>query len=204
MSRYLFLRHATTYGIEQHLVQGSSDSSLSPRGIREAEVTAQVLSNEKISSCYTSPLGRAMQTANVLCAPHQLKPVVLNELREMSFGRMEGRTHNYSILKRGSLYLKLRALRFFYLSMFNAEPLGNVRRRAQTAWDFLQSLPSENTLLVITHGILLNSLLRNIFPHQPTIRQGVELHACSINEIISCDDQPQLMRLNDHTHLKDI
>jgi len=204
MIRYLFIRHATTTGLERDLVQGSTDSPLSPRGLREAQVTAQALSKERISTCFSSPLGRATQTADILCAPHQLTPVLLEELREMSFGWMEGRVHGHIPTYKNSLFIKLHVFRHLYMTILNGESIRSVRQRAGKAWEFLQNQAQDSTLLVVTHGILLNYFLNNIFPEHPVIRLGTDMHACGITEIVNQDHQPQLIRLNDNSHLKDL
>ncbi len=204
MTRYLFLRHATTVGVEKHLVQGSTDSPLSPRGLREAEVTARALSHENISSCFSSPLGRSVQTADILCTPHKLSPKILDELKEMSFGRMEGRVHGHIHSYNNSLFFKLHVFRFLYMAFLDSESIHSVRRRARKAWEFLQNQGEDSCLLIVTHGILLNYLLRGIFPKHPTIRLGTDMHACGITEIVNQDHQPQLIRLNDNSHLTDL
>ena len=204
MTRLLILRHATTTGLEKSIVQGSTDSPLSPRGLREADVTAQLLSHEKISFCFSSPLGRATQTADILCAPHQLTPVLVDGLREMNFGWMEGRVHGHIPTYNDSMFFKLHAFRFLYMTILNGESIRNIRRRARKAWEFLQNQAQNSTLLVVTHGILLNYFLNNLFPEHPVIRLGTDMHACGITEIISLNHQAQLIRLNDNSHLKDL
>ena len=91
MTRFLFVRHGTTEGIENHLLQGSTDSPLSQHGMLEAKLTAETLRVELIKACFTSPLGRAVDAAQILCAALEIRPEIMDGLREFNFGWLEGR-----------------------------------------------------------------------------------------------------------------
>src|SRR5262249_14892521 len=59
-------------------------------GIRQAEATRDLLAIRPIDYCYCSPLVRAVQTAEIVAAPHGLKPLPLTALTECDVGRWEG------------------------------------------------------------------------------------------------------------------
>jgi len=108
----LFLvRHGETEGSETKRYKGSIDVPLSENGIEQIKrasafimASIQKLGNaEKISglpgfrssalsAIYCSPLGRALKSAEIIAAPHQLTPVVVSDLRERNFGIWEGMT----------------------------------------------------------------------------------------------------------------
>ncbi|MEK7741715.1 MAG: histidine phosphatase family protein, partial [Nitrospirota bacterium] len=46
----------------------------------------------KLSAVYCSPLSRALKSAEIIAEPHGLKPIVIEDLRERSFGIWEGMT----------------------------------------------------------------------------------------------------------------
>jgi len=88
----LLVRHGqTTWNIERRF-QGWSDSSLTSTGVKQAECLARRLSGQRIKAVYTSDLGRACQTAQLLARPHGLDPVVLTDMRETCWGEWEGQT----------------------------------------------------------------------------------------------------------------
>ena len=74
------------------LLQGSSDSPLTERGLNQAIRCGQRLRKSKFAAAYTSPLKRARKTAELLLCgledPPQLKEEI--RLRERSFGEWEG------------------------------------------------------------------------------------------------------------------
>ena len=57
------VRHGTTEDIEKRIMQGSSDSPLSARGREEARRTGEALSGIRFDAAFSSPMGRAWETA---------------------------------------------------------------------------------------------------------------------------------------------
>src|SRR5438876_11467300 len=66
------------------------DPALAPLGVRQAELTRDFLAVRAVDHVYTSPLLRALQTAEIIAAPHGLTPLVRAELTECDIGRWEG------------------------------------------------------------------------------------------------------------------
>lgn len=71
---------------------GSTDIPLTDLGIDQAQRLATRLQAEPIAACYTSPLSRALCTAEVICASHGIQPETLPEAQEIGYGQWEGLT----------------------------------------------------------------------------------------------------------------
>src|SRR5262249_40972645 len=69
---------------------GRVDYDLSPAGAEHAEALAQALAREPLTAVYTSPLARARATAAPLAEALGLEPVVVDDLRELDFGELDG------------------------------------------------------------------------------------------------------------------
>ncbi|HVE72736.1 MAG TPA: histidine phosphatase family protein [Thermoanaerobaculia bacterium] len=92
MKRELILvRHGETEHNVARITQGWSDSDLSERGREQVLRLAQRLKEMKPTALYSSPLGRAMSTARAIADATGLEIVPLDDLREMNYGRWEGR-----------------------------------------------------------------------------------------------------------------
>ena len=92
MSRELILvRHGETEHNVARITQGWSDSDLSERGREQVLRLAERLKAMKPTALYSSPLGRAMSTARAIADATGLEIVPLDDLREMNYGRWEGR-----------------------------------------------------------------------------------------------------------------
>lgn len=92
MTRELILvRHGETVHNVARITQGWSDSELSERGREQVLRLAERLKEMKPTALYSSPLGRAMSTARAIADATGLEIVPLDDLREMHYGRWEGR-----------------------------------------------------------------------------------------------------------------
>lgn len=93
MSRELILvRHGETVHNVARIAQGWGDSDLSERGREQVQQLAQRLASLQPTALYSSPLGRAMSTARAISEATGLEIVTLEDLREMNYGRWEGRS----------------------------------------------------------------------------------------------------------------
>lgn len=88
--RFIFVRHGKTHFNEINLTQGWCDSPLSKVGIRQVESISKQLEQYQIDKAYTSPLGRAVQTSNIILSKKKsnrfmkyvLKKLILEYLKE--------------------------------------------------------------------------------------------------------------------------
>jgi broad specificity phosphatase PhoE len=71
---------------------GSTDVPLDAGGKRQANALAALLGKSRAERCFSSPLRRAMETAEAAAAPLGLTVETDLDLREIDFGLWEGRT----------------------------------------------------------------------------------------------------------------
>jgi broad specificity phosphatase PhoE len=88
--RVYLVRHGETEWNATRKVQGHSDVSLSEKGREQARLLSKRLASEKFDCFYSSDLDRAVETARILAAPHNLDVNVTSDLRELNFGTWEG------------------------------------------------------------------------------------------------------------------
>lgn len=91
MHLYLARHGETVWNIEAR-VQGWGDSPLTETGIRQAEALADRLADIPLVAVYSSDLGRAASTAEIVAKRHGLKVETMPAFREMSWGDWEGLT----------------------------------------------------------------------------------------------------------------
>jgi len=91
-TRVLMVRHGATVLSAEDRFAGATDVELSDEGREQTRRLAERLSREKIVAVYASPLGRTMETAQILAASHQLEVQARDGLREISHGRWEQMT----------------------------------------------------------------------------------------------------------------
>ena len=87
-TRLYLIRHGETP--RQGFCNGHLDVALTSAGVSEMEAVAARLTGESIAALYTSDLGRALHSAEILGRLLHLTPIVSPPLREKSFGEWEG------------------------------------------------------------------------------------------------------------------
>ena len=78
--RFIFVRHGEP---------NYADDCLTENGIMQAKATAVRLKEEPIKEIYSSPMGRARQTASFTAMDHSLEVRVLDYMHEISWGDRE-------------------------------------------------------------------------------------------------------------------
>jgi probable phosphoglycerate mutase len=88
----LLARHGETDWNRQGRFQGHADPPLNETGRAQAAELAAELEGVELAAVYSSPLGRALETAQVVAAERGLEPVAVDALREVDVGSWEGLT----------------------------------------------------------------------------------------------------------------
>jgi broad specificity phosphatase PhoE len=153
------IRHGETDMNAELRLQGQVDSRLNENGIREAQETAGILSGAgtEFSKAYSSPLQRAMNTARIIAPGMEIIPVP--EIMELKFGDYEGLP--YSEIGK--------ELWDFIHNPENIDPPATVERiqslvaRTGVFLDRLINSGDSGNILIVTHGIALRSILRNLY-----------------------------------------
>jgi len=92
VTRVFIVRHGATVLSGEDRFAGATDIALSDEGREQTRRLAQRLSHEKIGAVYASPLGRTVETAAILAAPHKLEVQTRDGFREINHGRWEQMT----------------------------------------------------------------------------------------------------------------
>lgn len=200
------VRHGETEWTEAGRLHGRLDSPLSVAGRRHAEQAAQALQGRPFDALYSSPRGRALETAELLGAAVGLRVRPLDGLAEVDFGLLEGRPlHSVDPAGRGSW---LHRLLMGLTIALTGEPSRRVARRVQQALDQIVETHRSQRVLVVTHwgvmsmiaALTLDGAARRWRDHGPWA-------ACGISEL---EAEPaggdgrvrwRALRLNDTGHL---
>jgi broad specificity phosphatase PhoE len=160
MTILTLVRHGTTEWIEQGRLHGILDAPLSARGRQEAKLAAAALAKQHFDAFYTSPLGRARETAAIIGQAIGMDPVPLDGLREMNFGWMEGgRLFNFA--EDAPLQRKLRSAWIHFIVQLSGEPRTRFGARVvESAHEIARRHPDQRVLVVIHMAVRSNMLAR--------------------------------------------
>ncbi|MFC1894272.1 histidine phosphatase family protein [Chloroflexota bacterium] len=91
MVQVILVRHGETDWNRSRRVQGGgSDTYLNNTGKEQAEALAERFKPETIQAVYSSPLQRALHTAQAIARHHRLEVQVEPALSELNVGKLEG------------------------------------------------------------------------------------------------------------------
>ena len=90
-TQVVFVRHAQTESIINNRIHGQSDAPLTEKGIRDAQRTAEFLSKQSFDAVYSSPLGRAIRTSEIIGSALNMDPEPMDGLMERYYGWLEGK-----------------------------------------------------------------------------------------------------------------
>jgi len=92
MITLFIIRHGQTVDNLENRIQGHTDSPLTELGLRQAEAVADRLASESFAAIYSSDLGRAVRTAEIVASRHALPVQTTPLLRELNLGVAQGLT----------------------------------------------------------------------------------------------------------------
>ncbi|MBK1614401.1 phosphoglycerate kinase [Rubrivivax gelatinosus] len=160
MTEFLFIRHGETDWNRQQRFQGHIDVPLNPTGQAQAERLAARLAAAPADAVYSSDLVRARQTAEPLARawgrPLQLVP----ELREQSFGVLEGLELATIASVQPELWALWAARRADY-TLPGGESVRDFSARVLVAVTRLAADHEGGRVAVVTHGGVLDMLWRH-------------------------------------------
>ena len=157
------VRHGETDWNRMCRVQGHTDIALNDYGRLLARETAEGMKGIHLDLCYTSPLSRARETAQIILGGRQIPVYDDPRIEEISFGRYEG-------LKIGGEDPQSRLFgRFFsdtghYEAPDDAETVEELYGRTGAFLREMQTRPDlrDKNILVSTHGAAMTALLNRI------------------------------------------
>ena len=157
----VFLRHAATEYNETNRWLGKTNQKLSPKGLVQAQQVAKELATYRFAIIYTSPLSRAVQTAEMVagCQAGSCRVEVLPDLAERGFGELEG-------------CIKLETDRRNLDQLPTVEPAQDFDRRLQRVWRGLD--PELANILIVSHSTVFARMVALGLIQTPAGRNRLE------------------------------
>lgn len=182
-----FIRHGRTDWNEKGLLQGTSDVPLNKNGIQDASLAKEFLKEIPFDFCISSPLKRALKTAEIILEGKNIPIITDERIKEISFGDLErkcviGDNISPYIKKRFELFHKNA---YAYDGLDGGEGIKDVIKRGTSFYNELVS-DDENagkTILISTHGCLLRAILNSVYKNNKDFWQGQIPPNCSITKV---------------------
>jgi len=198
----ILVRHGQTDWNVNGRYMGWTDEALNEEGLRQAERLAQRIDQWPISAVFSSPLRRAVKTAEIAAGPHSIAVQTIEELGEMRIGAWEGMYAGDIAAKYPELWKTWRTNPGDF-RMPGGESLGEVRRRAIGAFDRIMDKSEGKMVLAVTHDVVVRLLVAHCLGVSADIYRRLEVGNASITVIERDSVKLRLRVLNDTGHLED-
>lgn len=196
MTVFYLVRHGKTQHNAEGGITGQLDIPLNETGKEQAEKLAERLEKEDFAAAYSSDLERTYETTRIVAGRHGLHPQEYTELREMDFGRVEGKPKK--VFRR--MADESQEKRYFY-----SPPGGESTQEAgQRVLEKLEDIGEKHMgekILVGGHSVALKATLMNILGLSENYGK-LNLGNTSITELELQEGEWKILRVNDTAHLE--
>ena len=192
----LFIRHGETDYNRQHRLQGALPVPLNETGRAQARAVADYLMDAGIGALYSSPMSRALETAQIIGARLKLPPLEDARLGEIAFGDFEGLTQSAAAERHPEAYHRWQSGYLAY-PVPGGESRLDVSRRMRAAFDDILGADAAPTVAIVGHGSAIAIFLGSLFAVLP----GTRLLNTSITTLIRRGDICEIAGYGETPHL---
>ncbi len=168
--KFIFVRHGKTHFNEINLTQGWCDSPLSKLGVKQVENMSLQLKDYSINKAYTSPLGRAVETSEIILRSHSIAPIYDKRLKEVNFGILEGINTLFVKELRTDAPNWMDTLEMDYRPYEGEDLRDVINKHIESINDIIASSKEDDTVLIVGHGCSLYGLVKTLMPHDERLR----------------------------------
>ena len=155
---YLTRQGETLWNIEKRL-QGRGNSPLTEQGIERAKELRDRIKYIHIDIIYSSPIERALTTANIIKGDKSIEVITDDGLMEMCFGDYEGKITDEVMKENPNWDISLIMKGNTELTAPNGENLAEVRDRVARSLNKIIEENRGKTILIVAHGITLKAIM---------------------------------------------
>lgn len=202
--KLFLIRHGQTDGNVRGQYIGSLDIDMTEEGISQAKSAKNYLSNVNFSNIYSSPLKRAVNTAVIIAEGTGHKVRIMNDLRELDFGKWEG-------LKFDEINSAYREDYQGWLDdPYNHPPTGGesfdklIARADKEIKRIVEENPDGSSVAVVSHGGVILSLIVNWLKIPSGRWRSLIQRQAAINVVVIDNGFPYVSSINYTGHLKPI
>lgn len=194
------VRHGETEWNVEGREMGHLDSPLTPRGVDQARALARRLSTMSIDALYSSDLGRAARTAEIVGEVCGLTPRLDSGLRERHMGEFQGLTRDEVRDRYPEQYAGYQRTGVF-ATVPGGESMADKRDRTGRVLTGIAARHPDETVVVVTHGGFLMGFFEWVMGLGPQDGSRFRKQNAGFNAFDYVDSKWTLRTWNDVSHL---
>jgi broad specificity phosphatase PhoE len=203
MLEITLVRHGETDWNVGEVFRGRADVGLNETGLRQAELLGEYLSGSGVRAVYSSPLRRALKTAEAVADCHGLEVNIAPGLIDFDYGEWQGLSRREVKEKYQELYAEWLAYPD-RVRMPGGEGLEDVRERGVAVLCEVMESHREGGVVLVSHRVVNKVLICVLLGLDDSHFWNIRMDTCGITTFSRSGGRLVLTRHNDTSHLKPV
>ncbi len=201
--KLFLIRHGQTQWNLEGRYQGDQDTELTEIGVKQGELASRYLSNIDFANIYSSPLKRAVDTANILNKNRGKEVIIRKNLKEINFGKWEGLKFSQINERYHKDYQN------WLEDPYNNPPTGGedfnlfIKRTSEEIDNIVDENVDKSNIAIATHGGVIIALIVNWLRIPKSRWRSLTQRQGAINVAVIHDGFPYISSINYTGHLHD-
>lgn len=194
MTRFLLIRHATTQAVGRHLSGRMPGVPLNEEGQLQAQLLAQRLAVLPLAALYSSPVERALQTAELIGKVLQLPILSSDDFLELDFGRWTGA--GFEDLSGDKQFQRFNAFRS-HTRIPGGETMLEAQVRIVGGLQRICEKHGNETVAVVSHSDLIKAAVAYYAGIPLDLFQRIEISPASVSVLELYEDTARILLVNE-------
>lgn len=202
MAELILARHGETVWNVEKIYRGRTDVNLDEVGIKQAELLGKYLSIWELEAIYSSPLRRAIDTANIIAGYQKIAVKIAEGLIDFDYGEWQSLPEQEAKRLYPTLHNEWHN-NPHKVRMPGGESLEDVRRRAMEVVNDVLS-KYQGSVVLVAHRVVNKVLICSLLGLDNSYFWNIKQDVCGITVFNYVDGRFVLTRHNDTSHLKEL
>lgn len=200
MTTFLLIRHASCAGLGQTLWGRAQGVCLNETGRMEAQRLADRLRGITLQAIYSSPLERALETAETIARSMKLEVSKNSAFDEVDFGDWTGKS--FDTLASDERWRRFNSVRST-TRIPGGESFLEVQARVIAELEKLSAQANER-VAIVSHADVIKAALGYFTATPIDLLQRIEISPCSVSIVAMNQGDPRLLTINNTGALSDL
>lgn len=193
MTVLFLIRHASCSGLGLTLWGRTANITLDLKGELQAQRLAERFKDVKLDAIYSSPMERALQTAEPLARNANLEVKESQALNEIDFGDWTGKT--FDELSSDDVWRRFNTRRSA-TAIPGGESFLEVQNRIVKELNTIASRHVNGRVAVVTHADVIRAAVLNFSGMPVDLIERIEISPCSVTAVALDDERVTLLTIN--------
>lgn len=198
MTTFFLIRHASCNGLGRTLWGRTPGISLNEKGKLQAQRLADRFHGIKLQAIHSSPLERAVETAEFIARASNLEVKKDPEFHEINFGEWTGKS--FDVLSSNACWRRFNSLRSA-TRIPGGESFLDVQSRIVKAMDLLSLRYGNANVAIVSHSDVIKAAVGYFTATPIDMLHRIEISPCSVSVIALDNDSARLLTINNRCEL---